>query len=117
MREREREAVSLICTVMGSPVSRPRLERQGISVVSDFNEFILRPLSFFWVNAKHRRGGGEWLEMESFEMEQVWQKKGGGQCFCVASCLSLKSAKPCWVPEPRIRAPVIIGWRLLPGRR
>ena len=74
---REREAVSLICTVMGSPVSRLRVEREGISVVSDFNEFILRPLSSFWVNAKHRRGGGEWLEMESFEMEQVWQKKRG----------------------------------------
>ena len=80
-----------------------------------------RPLSSFWVNAKHRRGGGEWLEMESFEMEQVWQKKRGwggvgGQCFCVASCLSLKSAKPCWIPEPRIRAPVIIGWEASSGR-
>ena len=101
-REREREAVSLICTVMGSPVSRPRLERQGISVVSDFNEFILRPLSFFWVNAKHRRGGGEWLEMESFEMEQVWQKKGGGGSVSVsplACLLSLQSHAGSQSPE------------------
>lgn len=36
----EREAVSLICTVMGSPVPRLGVEREGISVVSDFNEFI-----------------------------------------------------------------------------
>lgn len=101
MREREREAVSLICTVMGSPVSRPRLERQGISVVSDFNEFILRPLSFFWVNAKHRRGGGEWLEMESFEMEQVWQKKGGGSVSVspLACLLSLQSHAGSQSPE------------------
>lgn len=100
-REREREAVSLICTVMGSPVSRPRLERQGISVVSDFNEFILRPLSFFWVNAKHRRGGGEWLEMESFEMEQVWQKKGGGSVSVslLACLLSLQSHAGSQSPE------------------
>ena len=86
---------------MGSPVSRPRLERQGISVVSDFNEFILRPLSFFWVNAKHRRGGGEWLEMESFEMEQVWQKKGGGSVSVspLACLLSLQSHAGSQSPE------------------
>lgn len=54
----EREAVSLICTVMGSPVPRLGVEREGISVVSDFNEFILRPLFSFRVNAKQTWGWG-----------------------------------------------------------
>lgn len=66
---------------------------------------------------QNRRGGGEWLEMESFEMEQVWQKcVCGGVRFCVVSCLSLKSARPCWSPEPSIKAPVIIGWEAFSGR-
>lgn len=52
--------------------------------------------------------------MESFDMEQVWQK--WGVCFCIASCLPLKSARLFWSPEPNLRAPVIIGWEASSGR-
>ena len=48
----------LSVTVMGSPIPNLGAGEEKISSICNCNEFILKPLSFLWVNAKTVYGDG-----------------------------------------------------------